>query len=285
VAFVVVERRARSPMLPLGLFRIRNFGGANLLTLLLYAALGGGLFFFPLNLIQVQGYSATAAGAALLPFILIMFVLSRWAGTLVDRVGSRLPLLVGPVIAAGGFALFALPGVEADYWSTFFPAVAVLGIGMTVTVAPLTTTVMNSVGADFAGVASGINNAVARTAALLAIAVFGMVMAWAFDASLHESLREAHVSHEISVFLDAQRSMLAGAALPPAVDAEAAATLRRAVELSYVSGFRWIMLLSAGLALMSAVAAGVLIDGNKRPQTLSQPGRRPRAVGRDRRPR
>jgi len=264
VAFVVVELRARTPMLPLRLFRIRNFGGANLLTLLLYAALGGGLFFFPLNLIQVQGYSATAAGAALLPFILIMFVLSRWAGTLVDRFGSRLPLLVGPVIAAGGFTLFAVPSVEADYWSTFLPAVVVLGIGMTVTVAPLTTTVMNSVGPDLAGVASGVNNAVSRTAALLAIAIFGMVMAWAFEASLHDRLREAGVPHEISAFMDAQRSKLAGAALPPGVDAAVAATLRRAVELSYVSGFRWIMMLSAGLALMSALAAWALIEGKAR---------------------
>jgi MFS family permease len=216
----------------------------------------------------VQGYSATAARAALLPFILIMFVLSRWAGTLVDRFGSRLPLLVGPLIAAGGFTLFALPGVEADYWSTFLPAVVVLGIGMTVTVAPLTTTVMNSVGPDLAGVASGVNNAVSRTAALLAIAIFGLVMAWAFEASLHERLREAGVPHEISAFLDTQRSKLAGAALPPGVDAAAAATLRRAVELSYVSGFRWIMMLSAGLALMSALAAGALIEGNNahRPQ-------------------
>jgi EmrB/QacA subfamily drug resistance transporter len=264
VAFVVVELRTRAPMLPLRLFRIRNFAGANGLTLLLYAALGGGLFFFPLNLIQVQGYSATAAGAALLPFILIMFVLSRWAGTLVDRYGSKLPLLVGPAIAAGGFALFAVPGVEADYWSAFFPAVVVLGIGMTVTVAPLTTTVMNSVGPDLAGVASGVNNAVSRTAALLAIAIFGMVMAWAFEARLHEGLRQAGVSHEISAFLDAQRSKLAGAALPPGVDAAMAATLRRTVELSYVSGFRWIMWLSAGLALMSALCAWVLIESKPR---------------------
>ncbi len=215
MVFIVVERRARSPMLPLQLFRIRNFSGANLLTLLLYAALGGGLYFFPLNLIQVQDYTATAAGAALLPFILIMFVLSRWAGSLVDRFGSKWPLVVGPVTAAAGFALFALPGIEADYWLAFFPAVLVLGIGMTVTVAPLTTTVMNSVGPDVAGIASGVNNAVSRTAALLAIAIFGMVMAWAFETVLHERLREAGVSQEISAFLDGQRGRLAGAALPP----------------------------------------------------------------------
>jgi MFS family permease len=100
-------------MLPLALFRIRNFAGANLLTLLLYAALGGGLYFFPLNLIQVQGFGATAAGAALLPFIAIMFALSRWAGQLVDRFGARRPLTVGPVVAALGFALFARPASAA----------------------------------------------------------------------------------------------------------------------------------------------------------------------------
>jgi EmrB/QacA subfamily drug resistance transporter len=264
IVFVVVERRARSPMLPLQLFRIRNFSGANLLTLLLYAALGGGLYFFPLNLIQVQGYSATAAGAALLPFILIMFVLSRWAGTLVDRFGSKLPLVVGPMTAAAGFALFALPEVEANYWIAFFPAVVVLGIGMTVTVAPLTTTVMNSVGPDVAGIASGVNNAVSRTAALLAIAIFGIVMAWAFETGLHERLREAGVSQEISAFLDGQRDRLAGAAPPPGVDASVASALRRTVQLSFVSGFRWIMLLSAGLALLSALAAWVLVERRPR---------------------
>ncbi len=264
MVFVVVELRARSPMLPLQLFRIRNFSGANLLTLLLYAALGGGLYFFPLNLIQVQGYTATAAGAALLPFILIMFVLSRWAGSLVDRFGSKLPLVVGPVTAAAGFALFALPDIEADYWIGFFPAVVVLGIGMTVTVAPLTTTVMNSVGPDVAGIASGVNNAVSRMAALLAIAFFGIVMAWAFENALHERLPEAGVSQEISAFLDGQRGRLASAALPPGVDATVASALRRTVQLSFVSGFRWIMLLSAGLALLSALAAWVLVERRPR---------------------
>lgn len=264
LVFVVAELRVRAPMLPLGLFRNRNFSGANLLTLLLYAALGGALYFFPLNLIQVQGYSATAAGAALLPFILIMFVLSRWAGTLVDRFGAKPPLVVGPAITALGFALFALPSVGAGgarYWSTFFPAVVVLGIGMTVTVAPLTTTVMNAVGRDLAGTASGVNNAVSRAAALLAIAVFGLVMAWRFDAGMDTRLAQAQVPAEVGAALAAQRDRLAGAEIPPGLDAALAAQLKDAVRRSYVSGFRWIMLLAAALALLSALAAWRLIEG------------------------
>ena len=265
--FLVVESRGRSPMIPLSLFKIHNFAGANLLTLWLYAALGGGIFYFPLNLIQVQGYSATAAGAALLPFILIMFVLSRWAGKLVDRCGSRLPLVVGPAIAACGFALFALPGIGGSFWLTFFPAVVVLGLGMTVTVAPLTTTVMNSIGAEHAGIASGVNNAVSRTAALLAIAVFGMVMAWTFDSSLSEKLTAIGASREVSTFLDGQRDKLAGASLPFNIDGASAAMIRRAIDESFVAGFRRVMLLSAGLALLSALAAWVLIDGKKNVST------------------
>lgn len=261
VGFVAAERRVRTPMLPLGLLRIGNFSGANLLTLLLYAALGGGLYFFPLNLIQVQGYSATVAGAALLPFIFIMFALSGWAGQLVDRFGPRMPLVIGPAIAAVGFALFAVPGVGASYWTGFLPAVVVLGFGMTVTVAPLTTTVMNAVGPELAGVASGVNNAVSRAAAVLAIAVFGAVMAWAFDAALASSLRDMGASAQVSAFLDGERSKLAGAVMPPGVDAATAAAVKRAVAESFVAGFRWVMLLSAGLAVLSAVSAWWMIRG------------------------
>ena len=259
--FVAVEARVRSPMVPLALFRNRHFAGANLLTLWLYAALGGGLYFFPLNLIQVQNYSATAAGAALLPFVLILFVLSRWSGRLLDRIGSRLPLVVGPTIAACGFALFAWPGVGGTYWQTFFPAVVVLGIGMAITIAPLTTTVMNSIGPDLAGLASGVNNAVSRAAALLAIAMLGMIMAWTFDSALQRGLESVGATREIIAFFAAQSDKLAGAPIPANVGGADAGALRRVVSEAFVAGFRMVMWVSVGLALLGALTAWLMIDG------------------------
>ncbi len=262
--FLGVEARSRSPMLPLSLLRIRNFAGANLLTLLLYAGLGGGLYFFPLNLIQVQGYGAAAAGAALLPFVAIMFALSRWAGKLVDRFGPRPPLIVGPLIAAAGFALFALPGVGGNYVATFLPAVSVLGLGMAVTVAPLTTTVMNSVGSELAGLASGVNNAVSRAGALLAIAVFGVVMRAAFDPALDSRIAALRLPDSVQRAIEEQRPRL-GAVTPPAdVDGAKAAAIRLAVGEAFVAGFRRVMLACAALALLSALSSWLLIGGAAR---------------------
>ena len=257
--FIVVERRHPAPMLPLGLFRSHDFSGANLLTLLLYAALGGSLYFLPLNLIQVQGYSAVAAGAALLPFIVTMFVLSRWAGGLVDRYGAKRPLVIGPAIAALGFSLMAVPGIDGSYWSTFFPAVLVLGFGMTICVAPLTTTVMNAFDTGQAGVASGINNAVSRIAAVLAIAVFGIVMSVAFRQALADASAGMKVTPSVLQQAMAQQNRLAAIEIPESADASDKEAIRGAVAHSFVHGFRWVMLLSALLALASSVSAWWLI--------------------------
>jgi EmrB/QacA subfamily drug resistance transporter len=259
VGFVLIELRNRNPMVPLALFRARDFSGANLLTLLLYTALGGGLFFLPLNLIQVQGYGATAAGAAILPFVLIMFFLSRWSGGLVARYGARLPLVVGPVIAAVGFALFVPPGVGGSYWTTFFPAVVVLGLGMAVSVAPLTTTVMNAVGERRAGIASGINNAVARTAGLLAIAILGLALQYTFNRTLDARVSRLALSPGAQQAIDAQRTKLAGAEFGDRVDAAMRVALRDAIDEAFVAGFRRIMMIAALLALLSALSAWWLI--------------------------
>jgi EmrB/QacA subfamily drug resistance transporter len=258
-AFLVVEWRQSAPMLPLRLFRSADFAGSNLLTLLLYAALGGSLFFLPLNLIQVQGYSTVAAGAALLPFVLLMFVLSRWAGGLVDRHGAKLPLIIGPAIAACGFASFAMPDVGGSYWTTFFPAALVLGFGMTLTVAPLTTTVMQSVASNAVGVASGVNNAVSSVAGLLAIASFGMVMSLTFDVDLKARLAAAGLSPEIVTAVESQRSKLAAIEVPSSISPEARASIEGAVAAAFVAGFRRVMLIAALLALASAASAWLMI--------------------------
>jgi EmrB/QacA subfamily drug resistance transporter len=264
ILFVVFEARVKHPMMPLQLFRSRNFAGANLLTLFLYAALAGTLFFLPLNLIQVQGYSSTAAGAAILPFILIMFGLSRWSGGLVKRYGSRLPLVAGPLVVAVGFVLFLRPGVGSNYWTTFFPAVIVLGLGMAISVAPLTTTVMNSVSENRAGIASGINNAVSRTAGLLAIAVLGLVMFHSFDMCLDQRLDRITVKPSIRMALKDQRIRLAAAEIPTNIDEITRIQLKQLINECFVHGFRWVMACGALLAILSSVTSFLLLEPRKR---------------------
>jgi EmrB/QacA subfamily drug resistance transporter len=268
--FIAVEMKSEAPMMPTRLFRSSAFTGANLLTLFLYAALGGSLFFVPLNLIQVQGYSTTAAGAALLPLILLLSMLSRWSGGLVQRYGAKAPLVIGPAIAAAGFALFAVPGVGGSYWVTFFPAVLVLGLGMAISVAPLTTVVMNSAGPGFAGAASGINNAASRVAALLAVALFGLIMTSAFSRTLHIELNRADLMPQVTEAVEQQRNKLAAIDLPASIDAHDAVLAKHAIANAFIAGFRWIMLISAALALAGA-ASGLILIGGARQRTERAP--------------
>ena len=253
--FVVVEQRERSPMVPLTLFRSRTFAGANLLTLFLYSAIGVFFFLFPLNLIQVQGYSATAAGAAGLPAIVLLFLLSRWSGGLVARYGARLPLIVGPLVVAVGFALFTIPSVGGSYWRTFFFPYVVLGFGMAISIAPLTTVVMNSIGAGRAGVASGVNNAVARTAGLLAVAVIGIVILHAFQSGLASSSALKSAPREVREQVLANSIDLAATPIPPAAEPQQVPQLKKVIDDSFLSAFCLVMWICAGLAVLSSIMA------------------------------
>jgi EmrB/QacA subfamily drug resistance transporter len=263
VALLFVEANIAAPMLPTVLFKSRSFSGANLLTLFLYAAIGIFFFLFPLDLIQVQGYSTTATGAALLPLILLMFSLSRWSGGLVARYGPRGPLIIGPLIAALGFILFAVPSLADSYWKEFFPAMLVLGFGMAITVAPLTTVVMNSVDQDRVGTASGINNAVARVAGVIAIAVLGIVMVKAFSFRLNNSLAHFSLPSAVLQHLQADEIKLAGLQVPAGLDLSSTTAIKKSIEEAFVYGFRIVILICAGLSLASAAVAWLMIPKNR----------------------
>jgi EmrB/QacA subfamily drug resistance transporter len=259
---VVIELRVANPMLPFQLFRSRTFTLANILTLLLYGALGVVLFLLPLDLIQVQHYTATEAGAALVPLAIIMFTLSRWAGGLINRVGPRIPLTIGPAIAAVGIALFARSGTGGSYWTTVFPAVCLLGFGMTITVAPLTTAVMGAVETQHSGVASGINNTVSRVAGLLTIAIFGVFLARAFESDVRPRLDHLALPAATRAEIGAQLPKMAGAELKAIpLDDQQRAGAQRAIDEAFVSGFRMVILGSAVLALAAAGFGAAIRNG------------------------
>jgi len=254
--------------MPLSLFRSRNFTGANTFTLLLYFALVGTLFFLPFNLIWVQGFSATLAGAAIVPTFLLMTFLSRYTGGLTDRYGPRFPLVVGPAIAAVGFALLVVPGTgSGSYWTSFFPAVMVMSLGMAVSVAPLTTAVMNAVDSRKAGIASGVNNAVSRAAGLLAIAVLSLVMLHGFNRGLDRKSAGLNLPA-------AERVKLGAAEAPASADPGTRQTVEHAVAEAFVDGFRRVMLIAAVLALLSSGVAWLFISGLTAAPAPSRPSRR-----------
>jgi len=212
-----------------------------------------------MDLIQVQGYSATAAGSAMLPIILVMFLLSRWSGGLVKRYGGRIPLILGPLIVAAGFVLFAVTLAGGSYWETYFPASLVFGLGMAITVAPLTTVVMTSVGPQHSGTASGINNAVARVAGVLAIAVFGSVMVKTFVWHLEQNLTKLVLPTNIVQDIRSKEVELAGLKLPGGVDAHTFDAIQGAISASFISGFRVVLFCCAGLSIASALLGWRLI--------------------------
>src|SRR3712207_5695763 len=262
LGFVFVERRGKDPMVPPSLFRSRNFDGANLLTLLFYMALTGSLYFLPFLMMQVHGYSAFVAGTVFLPFVAMALLLGRLSGRICARFGAKIPLVVASLAAAVGFLLFALPGVEhGSYWTSFFPAMVVQGFGMALVITPLTTVALGSVEGERSGLASGVNNAVARVAGLLAVAVLGVVVYGAFSANLDARLDSMNLSGEVRSELEAAKADLRATKAPEGVSAGAKAQIESAVNESFIAGFRTVMLVCVGLALASALAATLLVGG------------------------
>jgi EmrB/QacA subfamily drug resistance transporter len=253
--FIWREWRCEAPMLPLDLFRSRAFSGANLMTLLLYCALNGALYFLPFNLIQVQGYSAVQAGAAFLPFSLILGFGSTFAGGLIRKFNPRLILTIGPLVAALGFAALALPGNAASFIAGFLPGIVLIGVGMTLSVAPLTTVVMGSVGGEEAGVASGVNNTAARLAGVLAVAVLTAVAVGQFAGALDKHLQQAGVPPELVEKLDRQASQLAELKAPADVTGAIVATIEAAIAHAYIGAFRVLMIICGALAALSGAVA------------------------------
>ncbi|MDX1655870.1 MAG: MFS transporter [Candidatus Competibacteraceae bacterium] len=260
VAFVRVEARAMAPMMPLELFRSPTFAGANLLTFLVYAALAGVLFLLPLNLVQVQGYSATGAGFAALPFILIIFTFSRWAGAMSDRFGPRRLLVVGSLLTAMGLLLLAHSGIGGGYWSSFFPGVALLGLGMALSAAPLTAAVVDSVEELRVGLASGVNNAISRAAALLAIALLGPLMFQIFRGQLLAGVAELDLDKGARAALTADLDQLAAIQLPPGLDGTLAQAVESAIDQAFVSGFQVAVTVTAILCLLGAGVAAWAVE-------------------------
>ncbi|GAC1570954.1 MAG: MFS transporter [Candidatus Elarobacter sp.] len=270
-AFVAVERGSPSPMMPLDLFRSRTFSAANAYTLFLYAAIGGSLYFLPYVLVDVQGYTPTAAGAALLPFVLLMFALSRWSGGLTARIGARIPLVAGALLAAAGLCAFAIPGIGGSYWTTYFPAALLFGLGAACFVAPLTTAVFDAVGTEKSGVASGVNNAVARSAGLLAVAALGIVLASVFNRGFDARIARHHLSPQTTQIVRGDRARLYAGTVPDDVPQSDRAAVGAAVREGYLAGFRALMLVCAGICVLAALLAFVAIPGRRRDAAVARP--------------
>jgi EmrB/QacA subfamily drug resistance transporter len=263
--FLLAEARIAAPMLSLSLFRLPGFMGVQVFTFLLWAALSGALFFVPFRLQQIQGFKPLQAGMALLPFVIIVSILSRWAGGLSDRFGPRIPLMVGSCFAGLGFLLLTLASPQTSYLLGFMPALMTIGIGMGICVAPVTVAALGAAGEDNVGLASAVNNMAARTGGLIAIAVFGLLLADRFDAALTAALAPLNLPDTALQALAAQRAKLAAADLPAGLAPDIQAAVAAAIKTAFVSGYRWIMAAAGMMAFTSAVIAATSLARGKAP--------------------
>ncbi|HWT99341.1 MAG TPA: MFS transporter, partial [Terriglobales bacterium] len=247
----------------LSLFRLPGFAGVQVFTFLLWAALSGALFFVPFRLQQIQGFKPLEAGMALLPFVIIVSILSRWAGGLSDRFGPRFPLMIGACFAGAGFLLLTLAGPQTSYIIGFMPALMTIGVGMGICVAPVTVAALSAAGEDNVGLASAINNMAARAGGLIAIAVFGLLLADRFDSALTSALAPLNLPDAALQALAAQRAKLAGADVPADLAPDLQLAVTAAIKLAFVNGYRWIMASAAAMAFVSSVIAATSMARGK----------------------
>ena len=269
--FLIWESRYRHSMLDLGLFRIRNFAVTNIETLIVYSGLIGALFFVTLFLQQTAGYSPLEAGFATTPISLIMFGLSPVFGRIATSTGPRVPMSVGPIVGGIGFLLLTRIDANANYLTEVLPGVLVFGLGLSATVAPLTATALNSVAEHRVGVASGINNAVARIAGVLAIAILGALIAGQFGSTVDERVAAANLSpgaqQEIAKAKDNPLQRPDTAGLPPAQAAEVESATAAGAE----DGFDLAMMVAGGLMIVGGVVAGIFLRNPSRDTEYDAP--------------
>lgn len=261
-AFILIQAKSKHPMMPLKLFKSATFSGGNLLTLFVYAAMGGALFFIPLNLIQIQGYSELSAGLSMLPIIILIAGISSFIGKFVDSQGFRLPLIIGPIITSAGYLIFTTYGITSgpsDYWRTFFIAFLLIGTGMGITVAPLTTSVMGSVSSTFSGLASGINNTVARAAGVVSLALMGSMALFIFKDEISMAISTMDISIEAKNELMWESSKLAAASVPESLSAEHRASVEYLIRDSFITAFNRVVFAAAILALIGSLMAFLFI--------------------------
>lgn len=262
IVFILIEQKVKEPLVPFHIFKSSSVIGANFATLFLYFALSGVIFFLVLNFQQVQHYSPILAGLGMLPTILLITFLSGTGGTIADKLGPRIPMIIGPLIVSLGMILLALPERHANYFIQYLPGLILFGLGMSIVIAPLTKSAL-SVESKYSGAASGINNAVARVAGLLAVALLGVIVVTFFKGQLTEKMFISQMPRAEQQQIMVQENKLGGITIPQNFTPSSKLDAQNAIEDSFIYGFRWAMGINAFLAFLAAVVSFFTIRNKK----------------------
>ena len=266
IYFIIVQKKSSHPLVPFSIFKSSLVVGANLATLFLYFALSGVIFFLVLNFQQIQHYSPIIAGLAMLPTILLITFLSGKGGSIADKIGPRLPMILGPLIVAIGMGLLIIPGTHANYFTQYLPGLILFGLGMAFVIAPLTKSAL-AVEGKYSGAASGVNNAVARIAGLLAIALLGLIVVSLFEGQLSQKVMSSSMNSSAKQQIMIQQDKLGGIEIPTNFNLQTKRIAQSAIDDSFIYGFRWAMGINALLALISAIISFFTIHNKKVKQT------------------